>query len=489
MNNENERQSARLMQLGRILDEDLGEEKVRERLIRLLLKVRNKRGHLVPLQANAAQRAYSENAGRKNIVLKARQMGVTTWVAARFFIATITRPGTLTVQVAHDQESAEEIFKIVHRFWANLPERLRTGALRRSRANVRQMSFPALDSEYRVETAADPEAGRGLTIQNLHCSEVARWPGDAAATLASLRAALTPGGEMVMESTPRGADGCFYEEWMRAEETGTVRHFFPWWWESEYRSPLRETVALSEEELRLQAVFGLDEEQIGYRRELQANFRGWMRQEYAEDAESCFLASGDCYFDVSAIDDRMRQLSIEGVEPVRGRAEFLPPVQGREYVIGADPAGGGSEGDFCCAQVLDVKSSMQCAESHAKMSTIEFAHELIGLSDRYHRAMIAVERNNHGHGVLAHLQQMGCERIFEQKNQAGWLTTGASRPRMLAEFAAAFAEAPELVNSLRLLREMRSFVRNKEGRSAAQSGSHDDCVMAMAVALGARGSG
>ena len=172
---------------------------------------------------------------KRNIVLKARQLGITTYVAARFFDHTITHPGTLSVQVAHDQQSAEEIFRIVHRFVENLPAPLRKGALRTSRANVRQIVFPWLDSEYRVETAADPNAGRGLTIQNLHCSEVARWPRDAAATLASLRAAVPPDGEIVLESTPNGACGCFYDEWLRAHETGYTRHFFPWWWEPTYR--------------------------------------------------------------------------------------------------------------------------------------------------------------------------------------------------------------------------------------------------------------
>ena len=182
-----------------------------------------------------AQQEYEGRCGKKNIVLKARQLGITTYVAARFFVHTITRRGTLSVQVAHNQDSAEEIFRIVHRFLENLPERLQAGALCTSRANVRQVVFPRLDSEYRVETAADPNAGRGMTIQNLHCSEVARWPGDAAETLAGLRAAVPPGGEIVLESTANGAAGAFYAEWQRAEETGYVRHFFPWWWEPSYR--------------------------------------------------------------------------------------------------------------------------------------------------------------------------------------------------------------------------------------------------------------
>ena len=126
----------------------------------------------------------------------------------------------MTVQVAQTREAAEGIFRMVQRIWEGLPEELREGPLRRSVANAGQMVFPELDSEFRVVSAGDENAGRGLTIQNLHCSEVSRWPGDAAATLAGLRAALAPGGEMVLESTPNGAYGCFYEEWMRAGESG-----------------------------------------------------------------------------------------------------------------------------------------------------------------------------------------------------------------------------------------------------------------------------
>ena len=71
-------------------------------------------------------------------------MGLTTWAAARFFLKTITRPGTLTLQVAHTQESAEEIFRIVHRFLDYLPDAPAQGCLRTSRANVRQIVFPML---------------------------------------------------------------------------------------------------------------------------------------------------------------------------------------------------------------------------------------------------------------------------------------------------------------------------------------------------------
>lgn len=128
---------------------------IRETLMQGLLKIRAKNGRLRGLVLNRAQEDLERTSTNRNIVLKARQLGVTTYVAARFFINCITREGTLSVQVAHDQRSAEEIFRIVHRFLDNLPEPLRKGALVTSRANVRQIVFPMLDSEYRVETAAD----------------------------------------------------------------------------------------------------------------------------------------------------------------------------------------------------------------------------------------------------------------------------------------------------------------------------------------------
>ena len=186
----------RLIWMGERLDcrsAELGGETLGMRLARTLLRVRDRKGEIVPLEANAAQWMYESRRGQRNIVLKARQLGISTWVAGRFFLKTITRPGTLTVQVAHNREAAEQIFRIVHRFYEQLPDGLRSGVLRASRSNAGQILFPELDSEYRVESAADVNAGRGMTIQNLHCSEVARWGGDVAETLASLQAALVPG--------------------------------------------------------------------------------------------------------------------------------------------------------------------------------------------------------------------------------------------------------------------------------------------------------
>ena len=89
----------------------------RDAWIEEFLFIRSKVGEPGLIRLNPVQREYARvclaEKSHKNIVLKARQVGITTYIAARFFVQTITRPGTLTMQVAHDRESAEEIFRIV----------------------------------------------------------------------------------------------------------------------------------------------------------------------------------------------------------------------------------------------------------------------------------------------------------------------------------------------------------------------------------------
>jgi len=454
-----------------------------------LLFVRTREGWTAPLKANAAQKAFERRRGERNIVLKARQMGMTTWVAARFFLKTITHPGTLTLQVAHTQEAAEEIFRIVHRFVDWLPEELREGPLRTSRANVRQIVFPEIDAQYRVVTAGDRNAGRGLTVQNLHCSELARWPGDAAETLAGLRASMAPEAELILESTPDGVGGCFHEEWQKAGETGMVRHFFPWWMERRYRAKAADEASLTDEERELKTRKRLDLEQIGFRRQIRADFRGLARQEYAEDAESCFLASGDSVFELGAIEARLATATDPIEKRRNGELEiWLPPIRGKQYLVAVDPAGGGSEGDYSAAQVLELETGLQCAEFAGHVGGLELARFVTGLAAEYNQAWLVVERNNHGSGVLALIENVcGYQRIYKQNGQAGWLTTSLSRPAALGRLDAALVEKQECFQSRRLLAECRSFVRLPDGGSGARPGTHDDRVMAMAIGLGARG--
>jgi hypothetical protein len=461
----------------------------RDEWIEEKLKIRTKAGRPILFRLNPVQREYSRTCSRQNIVLKARQLGITSYIAARFFVQTITRKGTLTMQVAHDRESAEEIFRIVHRFWDNLPERWQKGVLKTSHSSARELVFPRLDSAYTV-ASADENAGRGRTIQNLHCTEVSRWGREGEEALASLRAALVPGGEIVLESTANGAWGQFYEEWRRAEETGYTTHFFPWWCEEGYVAETGPSLLLlTEKETALAKDHGLTARQIAWRRQQWASLRRRAAQEFAEDPVSCFRASGECVFELATVE---RALGGGFDEPLEERDNgrlriWLPAQLRRRYAIGADPAGGGVEGDYSCAEVIDRGTGGQCAELHGHWPPREFAKELAALGKEYNTALLAVERNNHGSGVLAHLETLKYPLVYKHDDgQAGWLTSVVSRAPMIENLATAMIEAPRLFRSSLLLNECRTFVRRANGKIGAAPGTHDDCVMAMAIAWAVR---
>ena len=464
------------------------------------LRIRDRSGNLKLLEPNAAQQQFARERSNRNIILKARQLGMTTYIAARFFLSTINRPGTVTLQVAHSLESAQQIFRIVHRFVEHLhPDELR--GIRLVRANVRELAFAGVDSRYIVDTAGNENAGRGLTIHNLHASEVALWPGHPQETMAGLLAAVAPGGAVDIESTPNGAGGYFHSEWLRAKAGGGFTpHFFPWWIEPAYQLPLSPGESLepfSEDEQQLYAHHQLSPEQIKYRRYLKHTFGPLAPQEFAETDADCFLVSGRPVFDVHAIDARLRQLAAP-VRVSQNGAEYiwLEPQPGRSYVVGADVAEGGAEGDFSAAVVLDLETGLQCAEVMARWPLAHFVQELARLGEHYNSALIAVERNNHGHAVLYALQhEFNYSRLYQHAESAGgtgklgWPMNARTKPQAIGALEQMLRDAPATFASRRMLEQCRSFAYGDDCAMAALPGTHDDLVIAASIALAVREQG
>jgi hypothetical protein len=216
-------------------------------------------------------------------------------------------------------------------------------------------------------------------------------------------------------------------------------------------------------------------------------------QEFAEDPESCFRTTGSCCFDIDTLDQRMR----ETPEPVERRRNgalhiWLKPQPGREYVVAVDSAGGGEDGDFAAVQVVEITTGLQCAELRERLRPEDLARVSVELAREYGRAQIVVERNNHGAAVLAYIEtRESYARVYRSNNgrqggEAGWLTSAASKPEMVARLGVLLRETPERFMSRRLLAECRTFVADERGRAAAAAGSHDDLVMAMAIAQAVR---
>ena len=165
----------------------------------------------------------------------------------------------------------------------------------------------------------------------------------------------------------------------------------------------------------------------------------------------------------------------------------MRPEAGRKYVVAVDPAGGGSEGDYTAMEVIDMETGLQCAELEEHLPPLETAAVAADLARQYNGALLAVERNNHGFGVLAHLVGIHrYERLYRDGNGDGFLTSTLSRTQMVSRMGNVLVQNPEAFRSERLLLQCRGFVRQKGGQSGASAGEHDDCVLAMAIALAVR---
>lgn len=91
---------------------------------RRYLKIVTKDAKLKPFNMNAAQRdiigSFAENPHL--MLLKARQLGSTTGIAAYFFWDALFTPHMSVAVVAHTDEAVKRIFEIYRRFYENLPE-------------------------------------------------------------------------------------------------------------------------------------------------------------------------------------------------------------------------------------------------------------------------------------------------------------------------------------------------------------------------------
>lgn len=473
------------------------------------LWLRSKDQRMVPFRLWPAQAHWYERRSRWDIILKARQLGFTSVIDGCFFADAVLRPNTTSVIVAHDLDSSEKIFATVRGFWERLPEGERERIGEPRYLTKRDLYWPSLNSRFWVATAGSAASGRGHTVDNLHCSEFAYWP-DPERALAGLTEAVPVSGRIVIESTANGIGNPFHDLWTQAKQGDNPYrpHFYAWWWDQGYRLQGEPLGAFSDEEQQLKDAWGLDDDQLRWRREKRKQLRDRFPQEYPENDGHCFLASGRCCFEMAPLLDARARIATEpepqpishltdkdgsslAVSPAR-LLVWRTPEQGREYVIGADVGEGLAHGDPSAACVLDKETGEQVAELHGRIAPGRFARLLAALGRLYRQAELGVERNNHGYTTLEalhsalHYSPLYRYRRYDQSGQGsellGWPTTAQTKPVMIDDLAEALAEGHLLVHSAGLIDECLTFVTTDTGSREAQPGKHDDRVMAAAIA-------
>jgi hypothetical protein len=509
------------------------------------LRIRTKEGEYKKLSPNppqvrlraAIRAAEASGAPVRIIILKARQMGFSTYTEAEIFHRSVTRKLVRCSIIAHSAEATANLYEISRRFHDGLPDELRPQV---RASNAREIIFdtPAarskhesrgqgLGSRIRCLTAGNATAGRSDTLTCLHVSEYAFWEGSGTTTKAMILQGVLqsvpglPGSMVVIESTANGYDE-FKDLWDDAEEgiSGYTPLFFPWYEMPEYTMPYT-GFELTAEELEIKAKHGLTNDRLEWRRWcIKTNCNNDMnifKQEYPASPEEAFIITGSPVFDAGKLVSRLDALrhaeplavgrfvyrkkggvidgaSVKWTDDERGEIRiFEHPAERVPYVIGGDTAGEGS--DFFTGICIDAITMRQAATLRHQYDEDLYAEQMFCLGMHYNGALLAPEVNFSVYPVKV-LQRMRYPSIFIRQtldgmsetaeSKLGFRTDMVSRPLIIAELTEYIREHTEMINDRIVLREMLDFVRNDKGRPEAREGRHDDLVIAYAIAVHVR---
>lgn len=446
--------------------------------------------HLVPMVYNAVQSFLSKHLTRRNVIIKARQLGVSTGILSRNFRKILTHEHIRSLLVAHKDDSTAMLLDRVYGFYDNLPPEMQPLTDRESQ---RQIRFAKLDSGIHIETAGARVSGRSETLSLAHLSEVAHWSPEKIRELMAGITQAAKAGEITIESSPKGNSGYLYEVYQAAKRGDSVYEafFFPWWWDKGYRlsreSPFalprdRGKLTFTDEETALMNKYHLDEDQIRWRRATIDELKELFPQEYPENDIDCWLSTGIAVFDAVAIRRQQLQHISSPIKEEDGVKYWKMPLGGHRYVIGVDSGKGLPKGDFSVATVLEEKSCEQVATYRARIGTDLFGEKVKYLGKLYNNGSIVVETTGGYGDVVMHLLA-DYPTVYTDGVRKGWSTNAKTRPLMISTLATALRAGDIIIHDETTLQEISDFQDLGNNRLGVPFGSHDDSLFALMLAL------
>ena len=418
------------------------------------------------------------------LFLKARQLRFTWTLALWALHRLIDKPGISGAYVSIGQRESEDVTRRIMRIYTSLPDDVRAAYPMVSESLSRvAIGHPEGESEL-MSLPSSSNAGRGKTLDFLIGDERPKWPHPEEQEASLLPAAAN--GKVVMGGTANGFD-TFRERWQEAGALG---------WRTVFAGALSDPGRSMDWVMRERRALG----DLG-------------PQEYPLNPAEAFLASGRCVFDQRALQalldtftsppmgryDLRHQDGVVVADPeLEGRWMVWEwPQAGRSYVVAADVCGGGGGDDYAYATVHDAESWDQVAALHGRPDPGVLASEMAKAGWLYRSdrgpALLVPEANNHGQAVVALLSEWGYPRIYAreafdrrgsapvQSSLLGYLTTTKSREVAIAALQDAIRDGEAGIRDSAAIGECLAFV-DKDGRVEAAEGSHDDRVLALAIA-------
>ncbi|MBM3744184.1 MAG: hypothetical protein FJW34_00130 [Acidobacteria bacterium] len=475
------------------------------------------------------------------VYLKARQVFVSTATAAHFFHEIPFQAGQKGLVVAHELDAATEIFGYYKLFQDTYRPFRGLVGLPRLKQDNRGILRWANKSYIKVATANNVRKGRAHSLRYLHLSEYGFWR-DARTLMAALMNSVPDDLDtmVVVESTANGIGNEFYQLWQRASDPhgdGEWTAIFCAWWEHpEYRRELDVPAdqfqrSLSDEEYELAERYGLSLEQLAWRRWAIRvkcdNNPDTFKQEYPSCPEEAFLFSGRPRFshqhlarmpvirdaptgDLEEVEIGPKK-HIQFVQRERGPVVlYKRPGQHRQYVIGIDvcegidAAGrgaiGASDPDFSVATVLDRDTGEQVCKLRGRIEPAALGRYVAVLGRWYNWAFLVPEANGPGLALLTELQHeayppaliyhrqpdpddLYAPEATSTRLRLGWKTTTVTRLQLVSTLDGAIRELAVVIRDPNTIAECRTFVVHPDGKPAAQSGCHDDEVIALGLGV------
>jgi len=452
----------------------------------------------------ALEKQLKETGRVRAIILKARQMGLSTYTTGRVFWKSYFNAYNKSVVMAHDAATSDALFGMSRNIIYNMSDTFRP-VLKKS--NAKEIMFEHNDSGYRLYTAGAPEAGRGTTPTIAHLSEVAFWGHDEK-ILAGLFQGISQseGTEVILESTANGVGNSFHRLWQGAVkgENDYIAIFVPWYLMTEYQRKVPEGFERTTEEEVLVTRYNLSDDQLYWRRlKIAEGGENKFRQEYPATPEEAFIVSGSNVFNIEKLSKLIpqpilakREFNFESsmMEDLRdGSIEiFKYPTFEDAFAIGADVSLGVGK-DYSTAVVINAQREVCAVYRSNTIDPSQFGDLLFYLGRYYNNALLAVESNSMGIATLNRLTQMGYMNMYYQTKMAnvskeegsriGWRTTSASKPAIIGFLKNAIEQEDIWIPSRVIIGELMNYVADESGKTNAIIGQNDDTVIALAIAL------
>ena len=306
-----------------------------------------------------------------------------------------------------------------------------------------------------IASSGSKVAGRAEVIHHLVADEFAFWvPGSVEKIFSPALDRVPADGTVDVFSTCNGQENEFYEMYLLAKNNQSVfkSHFYPWWLQPEYKIVLGDTrilrhipetvkpdFYLTEEESVLVERFHLTLDQIRWRRwkilekeslSRSGETRRTFKQEFPEDDESCFLSTGDSYFDP----EQVNHLSAKcyPAPKIVGTAHIWhEPEKGQHYMVAIDPGQARITQSAITVGTFKDGKPIYCARDSGLYTPGVTYDKAIQLASYYNRAICTWEDNGHGLALTV-LFNNGYRPVYRRKDivsgqttmSLGWRTTG-----------------------------------------------------------------